>query len=218
MYEKIKKIRLKSFLITIFFTFISRLGKISFILGSRAAFFSVSNFIAPMVGIIGGINYGIGLYITQSLIKFILGGSLIYCLLYHISHLFASAYWLSSSKIIRIIAPATCIALFLIHPVGVNAWVYSIFWIIPIIISLKGHNNIILRALGTTFTGHAIGSVLWLYTGTLTSQMWIALIPITIVERIAFASAMVGIYYCSIYIKNYLSNHEASAHTILLKK
>ena len=45
--------------------------------------------------------------------------------------------------------------------------------------------------LGSTFTAHAVGSVIWLYAGLVPNpETWLALIPVVVLERILFASGM----------------------------
>ena len=189
---------------------ISRLVKFSFILGSRASFFSAINIVAPMVGVLGGIQSGLRLYITQSLIKwFLLGGSVLPYLGYHIPHLFASAYWNYDSKLLRLFVPTVCMLLFLVHPVGFQAWPYAMLWLTPIIIGLIKNKNIMLCALGSTFTAHAVGSVFWIYSMPMVPQAWIALIPVAIVERILFAMGMVIVYYGYSFVKSYLSKKQS---------
>jgi hypothetical protein len=53
--------------------------------------------------------------------------------------------------------------------------------------------NIFFTSLGSTFTAHAVGSVIWLYTIPMTAGMWLALIPIVALERLCFATGMVTV-------------------------
>ena len=176
--------------------------KFSFLLGSKVAFFSAINIAAPMVGIIGGFSSAVNFLIVQFLYKFlIIGGSI--GIGYHIPQFFASAYWLSPSKYIRLIVPIVCMALFILHPVGSQAWLYSTFWLMPMVISFFGFNNLFLRALGSTFVAHAVGSVIWIYTVPMIAAQWISLIPIVCIERLLFATGMVVVYYAVNFVKKF---------------
>lgn len=87
--------------------------------------------------------------------------------------------------------------MFLLHPVGRQAWFYSLFWTIPIIARLlpaKYSLSVPLRSLGATFTAHAIGGALWIWTVPMTPAMYLALVPITAFERLLFALG-IGISY-----------------------
>lgn len=174
--------------------------KFSFLLGSKVAFFSAINIAAPMVGIIGGFSSAVNFLAIQFLYKFlIIGGSI--GIGYHIPQFFASAYWLSSSKYLRLLVPMACMGLFVLHPVGSQAWIYSTFWLIPMVISFFGFNNLFLRALGSTFVAHAVGSVIWIYTVPMIAAQWISLMPMVCIERLLFATGMVAVYYAVTFLK-----------------
>jgi hypothetical protein len=85
-----------------------------------------------------------------------------------------------------IIVPAAAMLAFWLNPVGQQAWVYALYWLVPIAAKFLP-DRLLLRSLGATFTAHAVGSVLFLYTIPTTPELWLALIPIVAVERGAFA-------------------------------
>jgi hypothetical protein len=93
----------------------------------------------------------------------------------------ATVYFGLKQKKTAIIFPI-CIALFLLNPIGRQAWMYSLIWIIPFVTSF-GKKRLILNSLGATFTAHAVGSVIFLYTFGLTPAIWISLIPVVFIER-----------------------------------
>ncbi len=83
-----------------------------------------------------------------------------------------------------------CILLFLLNPIGRQAWEYSLIWLIPFVATFF-KKKLILNSLGATFTAHAVGSVIFLYTFGLTPAIWISLIPVVFIERGVFT---VGIW------------------------
>jgi len=93
----------------------------------------------------------------------------------------AAVYFGSKQKKIAIIFPI-CIVLFLLNPIGRQAWLYSLIWLIPFIATF-GKKRLILNSLGATFTAHAVGSVIFLYSFGLTPAIWLSLIPVVFVER-----------------------------------
>lgn len=93
----------------------------------------------------------------------------------------AAVYFGLKSKKTAIIFPI-CIALFLLNPIGRQAWMYSLIWLVPFIASF-GKKRLILNSLGATFTAHAVGSIIFLYSFGLTPAIWLSLIPIVFIER-----------------------------------
>ena len=90
---------------------------------------------------------------------------------------------------VMICIPILAIILFNLHPVGREAWYYSLFWLIPILAAAgeKLPGKLFFRSLGATFTAHAIGTIIWVYTVPMTASQWTALIPVTAYERFAFS-------------------------------
>ncbi len=111
--------------------------------------------------------------------------------------------------------PILAIILFWVHPAiwGTWAMLYPLYWLIPLLVLLSagplgswldkndswlnnGHFKTVRRwgawmgrALGATFTQHAIGGVLWLYTipASQNPAFWLALIPLVAIERLVFS-------------------------------
>ncbi len=79
--------------------------------------------------------------------------------------------------------PLMAIALFILSPNGKEAWLYTLYWLIPVLCCF-GRNNLFKRSLQSTFTAHAAGSVMWVYLTPLSSQQWLALIPVVAIERL----------------------------------
>ena len=96
----------------------------------------------------------------------------------------AAVYFGLKQKKTAIIFPI-CIALFLLNPIGRQAWMYSAIWLIPFIATFF-NKRLILKSLGATFCAHAVGSVIFLYTFGLTPAIWIGLIPVVFIERGVF--------------------------------
>ena len=96
----------------------------------------------------------------------------------------AAVYFGLKQKKTAIIFPI-CTVLFLLNPIGRQAWMYSAIWLIPFASSFA-KKRLILNSLGATFTAHAVGSVIFLYTFGLTPAIWIGLIPVVFIERGVF--------------------------------
>ena len=185
------------------------------------AHFSLLHCIVPLTGLVGR-SATLCLYLLRTLFAMAIL-PLPYALVYHLASTCGALYLgaletktptgLPNQVYVRG-ALATlvlaCFALFLLHPVGSQASLYTIFWLIPLIpLALPSKKAVrpeelwprrALHALGATFTTHAVGSVIWLYcVGTLTPQGWLALMPIVCLERLLFASGItIGISIYSI--------------------
>lgn len=97
--------------------------------------------------------------------------------------------------------PILAIVTFIAHPIGRHVFYYTSFWLIPLI-AYKYKNNLYLKSLGATFTAHAVGGMLWIWTFNLPAQVWVNLIPTVIEERILFAG---GIAISFVVIKKTLN-------------
>ena len=119
----------------------------------------------------------------------------------------AAVYFGMKQKKTAIIFPI-CILLFLLNPIGRQAWVYSLIWLIPFVATF-GKKRLVLNSLGATFTAHAVGSVIFLYSFGLTPAIWISLIPVVFIERGLFA---IGIWLsCLVFntVLDVLTNFKA---------
>jgi len=181
--------------------------KINFIVGSQLAHFSAVSILTPLAGLFSGITGCWVLLLARMALGSLynpLGSFQI--LAFYVPGLCASLYLASSHIMVRLILPIACMILFIIHPVGYSSFAYSLFWLIPIVLYFVRKKSFFLQALGSTFTAHAVGSVIWLYTVPMTTVLWLGLIPIVIVERLLFASGITITYMVFCNLRNRLQN------------
>ena len=171
---------------------LSGLIKVSFLVGSQMIWFSGVNSVLPLAGAFGGVM-GAGLiFVLRQLIHLVFFKTLsLSFLALCIPGFCASLYWATNHSIVRVGLPLACMGLFIAHPVGAQAIVYSLYWLIPVALYLVPQKSLFLQALGSTFIAHAVGSVIWLYTVPMTAGMWMGLMPIVLIERLLFALGMV---------------------------
>lgn len=181
------------------FFLVSQIGtplKISWMVGTYAAFFSLSNCITPLGGAFCGMGGSTVIGVIALLVRMSIAG--VFFPLAHLAQIvpgmFAGYYWASRSIYIRLVVPGLCMGAFILHPVGGAAWGYTLFWLIPIALYLLNSTHIFLTALGSTFTAHAVGSLIWLYTVPMDAAAWNLLIPVVLFERLLFASGMVMLH------------------------
>lgn len=76
-------------------------------------------------------------------------------------------------------------------------WYFSLYWLIPVAVALLPHKTpgaLLLRSYGATFTAHAVGGALWIWTVPMSPEQWIALIPVVAFERFLFGLGIGGSY------------------------
>jgi hypothetical protein len=181
------------------FTVVSKaasLCKLSWVVGSHAAFFSAANMWTPLAGAFGGAQVATGSFIIALAARTLVYGALsLHALAYHIPGYCASLYWSSSSRVARALFPLAAMMLFWLNPVGAQAWGYALLWLIPLSIALVKRPTVWITALGSTFTAHAAGTIIWLYSMPLVPMAWYGLMPLVMVERVLFATGLFIMYH-----------------------
>lgn len=149
--------------------------------------FTLFEFIAPIGGMFLGPLFGaLSAFVVRGINVFISGQAWDFLtIMRFLPMILAAVYFGLKSKKLAIVFPV-CMILFLIHPIGRQAWLYPMLWIIPLMATF-GKKRLILNSLGATFTAHAVGSTIFLYAFGLTPQVWLGLIPIVLIERGVFA-------------------------------
>ncbi|MFH1057026.1 MAG: hypothetical protein V1717_04520 [Candidatus Micrarchaeota archaeon] len=161
------------------------------LLGAENQFLTLFQFFAPVAGGFLGSVLGAGAVLGTQLLDFVAFGK--EATLLNLARLFTlvfAAWYFGSGEKQKWIAavPLLAIILFVIHPVGAQAWYYAImFWSIPVLAKFFYSENLLAKSLGSTLAAHSIGSVLWLYTIPTTPGFWAGLIPVVIYERFMFA-------------------------------
>lgn len=186
---------------------ISGLIKTSFLVGSQMIWFSGVNSVLPLSGAFGGAFGAALVFLIRQLMHLICFKTVsLSFLALCVPGFCASLYWAQPSPRLRpasspieslfahalhLLLPIACMALFIAHPIGGQAFIYSFYWLIPVVLYFVPHRSLFLTALGSTFIAHAVGSVIWCYTVPMTASMWLGLMPIVALERILFALGMV---------------------------
>jgi hypothetical protein len=161
--------------------------------------FTLFEFFGPTAGGFLGIA-GIAAVGVAKLTAALLGGAPLSIIdIIKLSPMMFGAYyfWKNGAKALddklTIIIPVLAMAAFWLNPVGQRAWFYALYWTIPIIVKFLP-DRLFLRSLGATFTAHAVGSVLFLYTIPTVPMLWVGLIPVVAIERTMFALGITATY------------------------
>ncbi|MBV8660719.1 MAG: hypothetical protein JO129_01060 [Candidatus Dependentiae bacterium] len=172
----------------------------NFIIGSKAALFSCATMAIPALGYQYSLLYVILYIFTKSLFSFSMP---FLFFLHRLPLFFASIALRSWNAKIFVGIPMIAMILFCMHTVGSQVFYYSWYWFIPIFIYFFAKDTLYSRALAASFIAHAIGSLVWLYFGNIPAEVWTALMPLVIVERLIIAAGMVGFIYVFKFIDSF---------------
>jgi len=167
----------------------------SSLLGVENQSFTLFQFFGPIAGAFLGPLFGAASVLTAELINFLVIGKAFSVInLFRLAPMLLAAYYFGrkDSKLVALV-PIACMILFVLHPVGGEAWYYSLYWVIPLVATFFP-KKLFLKSLGTTFTAHAVGSTLFLYTIPTSALLWQGLIPVVAFERILFALGITASY------------------------
>lgn len=193
---------------------VSKAFKFSYIIGSKAAFFSLSQAIAPVIGFYASSSSVFIVYALRTLVHFFVLGLSAASFFYHVPTLFAALYISQESRITKALIPVVCILLFLAHPVGLQTAWYTLYWVLPLIVAFINTKSIFMRALASTLVSHAVGTLIWLYAGLLSAESIVAVATIAWLERLVFALALTAAYYGINYCLSLLEKVRTTAHAM----
>ena len=165
-------------------------------LAGSGAKFTVFDAFAPMTGaFIGSIPAVIAILLMHSLNFFVQGAHIqdAGTIIRFFPMLFAVLYFAKKGKL-NLIIPIIAIVVFLMHPIGRSVWYFSLFWTIPIFAYFLRDRFLFARALGATFSAHAVGGAAWIWAFALPSSVWNSLIPVVFAERLLFALGIMASY------------------------
>lgn len=197
---------------------ILKLAKLSSIIGLRWTFFNLNTMVMPAIGAHISISRLLSIFSIRTCIHILTTSSLsAVSFLYYLPSLCGAFYFKTLindqasliQKIVCSMIPLMSMALFITHPIGGAAYLYSMYWIIPAVIALLPIKSVFMAALGSTLTTHAIGSLMFLFIMPMNVHFWIALIPVVCVERCVYACGITVIHYACTTIFN-LTSHVTS--------
>lgn len=191
--------------------FISKLIKFGPVIGVLKGNLLASQVVMPLAGILTS-GFGlISIFVLSAINSFSFNFTL-YSLstVYHIPSFFASLSLFNHEnktlnlffRSINFIVPALCAFLFVANPIGSQIPAYTLYWLIPVIITFSGIQNMFLKALGSTFIAHAVGTVIFVYCVPSDVNLWANLAKIVWLERIIIALGMTLVYKAVIFIKS----------------
>ncbi|MFA6553523.1 MAG: hypothetical protein WCT27_03780 [Patescibacteria group bacterium] len=177
------------------------------IIGSSTQKFSFFDFFAPTIGAFLASGWGAAVVVLVKTFNVIVHHQTfdLTTIIRLFPLAFAALYFGAKKyKTLVGIIPLACMALFIAHPEGRQAWYYSLYWLIPVVASFT-KKSLVMNSLGATFTAHAIGGVTFLYAFNLPAETWIALIPVVFLERMLFTGGIALSYVAMNSLVNVLA-------------
>lgn len=176
----------------------------SALVGGSNVKFSLFDFYGPIAGAFVGSIWGMITVLGMQLINWAVNGFHMDAgtIIRFFPALFAVLYFSKKSKY-TLLVPALAMIAFWAHPEGRQAWYYALYWFIPFIAYFFYDEFILARALGTTFTAHAVGGALWIWTFNMKAALWIGLIPVVWKERMLMAIGISLTYVAFNYILSF---------------
>ena len=200
-------------------TFVGMQINFSALLGADNQFFTLFQFFGPMAGtFLGPVLGGISILLSEVVAKGISGQTFDLVTIVRLFPMVFGAVFFSvylkkqGWKDVSIIIPLLAILAFWAHPVGQTVWYFALFWLIPLITKVFS-KRLIFRSLGATFTAHAVGGAIWIWTVPTTTGLWNTLIPIVAYERALFA---IGIAVSYLVLNAVIARVEAALKTGVL--
>ncbi|MFH1286599.1 MAG: hypothetical protein ABII02_02510 [Candidatus Magasanikbacteria bacterium] len=154
------------------------------IVGAEGLKFSLFDFYGSIAGAFIGSVWGLTVVAIMQLSNWVVQGFAMdsATLIRFLPMLFAVLYFTKQSKWILVV-PGVAMIAFWAHPEGRAAWYYALYWLIPFVSYIFYKKYLFARALGTTFTAHSVGSVLFLWVMNLPAEVWTGLVPVVWKER-----------------------------------
>lgn len=161
------------------------------VVGSKVKF-TAYDAVAPVAGAFIGSVPGVVAVLLTQLFNFLAHGAHFVdagTIIRFFPMIFAVLYFAKKSSL-NWIVPLLAALAFIAHPIGRSVWYFSLFWMIPIAMYFMRERFLVARALGSTFSAHAVGGALWIWAFNLPANVWNSLIPIVAIERLLFAAGI----------------------------
>jgi len=204
---RMKKTYRQKYIFTAFFIILGLIAlQIPFttLLGANVRF-TLYDFIAPTLGAFLASTPGILVVLVTQLLNYLIHpnsvtgiGSII-----RLFPILFAVFYFSKKRTVNIAIPLLAMIVFNLHPIGRSAWAYSLLWLIPVFAHFF-RKNLYIRSLGATFTAHSVGGALWVWTFGLSREMWLSLIPQSLMERALMAGGITVSYFALIKVFNFL--------------
>jgi len=153
------------------------------IIGSNLKF-SLFDFYGPIAAGFIGSTWGVATVLIMQLANWAIHGFSLETatLIRFLPMIFAALYFAKKSPF-NLAVPMIAMMAFWLNPEGQKAWYYALYWLIPMAMYFLRDRFIFARALGTTFTAHAVGGALWVWLLPMPAAVWTSLIPVVWKER-----------------------------------
>lgn len=171
--------------------------------GSKSAFTLFDLFAPIATGFLGSL-WGVVAVAGMELINIVVKGTRTFdiVMIVRLVTPLAAALYFARKSWFNVAIPLAAIAAFWIMPESRHAWYFALLWLIPVAMYFLQDRWLLARALGATFTAHAVGGALWAIFNPLPASVWHMLISVVLKERAIFA---VGIAVSYLVMNNILA-------------
>jgi len=178
-------------------------------LAGSSVSFTLFDLFAPVAGAFFGGPIGVASVFLMSLANLVFklgqGVTLSTGLVIRLFPTLFAVYYFSRKDRSSVVVPILAMLIFWAHPIGRQVWFYALFWLIPVAAYFR-RDNLFVRSLGSTFSAHAVGGALWIWSFNLPASVWVGLIPVVAAERLLFASGISLSYVLMTNLLNILEN------------
>lgn len=152
--------------------------------------FTAFEFVGPAGGaLFGALAGGLAATTAKGINLWVVGGVFSAFALIRLLTPAAAAIYLSAKQPWILAVPVLAMLAFWINPTGREVWYYALYWLIPLAL-WPYRRQLFVRSMGATFTAHALGGAAFVWLMPTTATLWQSLLPLVIVERIAFAAGI----------------------------
>lgn len=149
-----------------------------------SAHFTLFDFFGPIVGAFLGSLPGLVTVLVMQIINWAMHGfHTDAATLIRFLPTLAAVLYFSKKSFFQLVLPPVCMLVFLAHPEGRAAAVYTLYWLIPPAMYFLQDRFVFAKALGATFTAHSVGGALWIWAFNMKATLWMSLIPFVWKER-----------------------------------
>jgi hypothetical protein len=171
--------------------------------------FSLFDFYGPIIGGFLGSVWGLLTVFAMQLVNWAYQGFAVdtATIIRFFPMLFAVLYFVKKSRSVLLV-PVLAMLVFWAHPEGQKAWYFALYWLIPIACYFFYNKWTFARALGSTFTQHAVGGALWIWAFDTPAAVWTGIIfPLVWKERLLMALGITLTYLVFNWAFNFAIKH-----------
>lgn len=189
------------------------------LIGAAFAHLSLGAAMVPLAGFYGGtVGSLVAGFFTLTIATLLHGSLSLASLALYVPGIIGGLFFANSSQVTnssRLVKSLFFIAsmfLFWVNPVGQQAFLYPLLWVLPLVLVLINQQSLFARALVSAFAVHAVGACWWLYTMPMNAALWHGMMPLVVVERVMQALFMMVVVKAVEKVSCFVRARQIAAH------